>query len=197
MPPSPRWIALLAIVSGTGSNSMMLRAPLALRPRLALKSGVSCSIHERAETAPLVNNSYVEPTAAEPTDVEPARAFDIARSLGVLWRFSRPHTMIGSALCIPSLTLFAMPTVGAASLSTYAAAALYALPAALLMNVYIVGLNQLFDVEVDKVNKPDLPLAAGDLNPRPALAIVLGSLISSLTLGFYHPTLRPLRCERR
>lgn len=111
--------------------------------------------------------------------------------LNVLWRFSRPHTMIGSALCIPSLTLFAMPATGAGAgmLSVYATAALYAMPAALLMNVYIVGLNQLFDIEIDKVNKPDLPLAAGDLRPAPGVAIVIGALLASLGLGWWHSTL--------
>ncbi|MCE3215055.1 hypothetical protein HAX54_000705 [Datura stramonium] len=39
-----------------------------------------------------------------------------------------------------------------------------ALIPSLLMNVYVVGLNQLFDVEIDKVNKPNLPLASGRLN---------------------------------
>ena len=34
---------------------------------------------------------------------------------------------------------------------------------ALLMNVSIVGLNQLYDVEIDKVNKPYLPLASGEM----------------------------------
>lgn len=38
-----------------------------------------------------------------------------------------------------------------------------ALVPALLMNIAIVGLNQLTDVEIDRVNKPYLPLASGEL----------------------------------
>ena len=41
---------------------------------------------------------------------------------------------------------------------------LYALVPSLLINIYIVGLNQLHDVEIDRVNKPYLPLASGDLS---------------------------------
>ena len=41
------------------------------------------------------------------------------------------------------------------------ARALTAVSPALLANVYIVGLNQLSDIEIDRVNKPELPLASG------------------------------------
>ncbi len=47
-----------------------------------------------------------------------------------------------------------------------AAALLQALVPALLMNICIVGLNQLYDVEIDRVNKPYLPLASGELSER-------------------------------
>ena len=97
--------------------------------------------------------------------------------------------MIGSALAIPALALFSVPhditmrvITGPLLLSI-----LYALPPALLMNLYIVGLNQLFDIDLDKVNKPQLPLAAGDLSPRAGIVIVLASLVASRTLGWAHP----------
>ena len=38
---------------------------------------------------------------------------------------------------------------------------LAALVPSLCANVYIVGLNQLTDIEIDRINKPDLPLASG------------------------------------
>ena len=34
-------------------------------------------------------------------------------------------------------------------------------------NGYIVGINQVYDVSIDKVNKPFLPIAAGKLHPCP------------------------------
>jgi homogentisate phytyltransferase/homogentisate geranylgeranyltransferase len=57
------------------------------------------------------------------------------------------------------------------------------------MNVAIVGLNQLCDVEIDRVNKPHLPLAAGELSRASGGAIVLSCLLSSLLLGWAHPIL--------
>ena len=58
---------------------------------------------------------------------------------------------------------------GSGQLGMPAAVALtQALVSALLMNVCIVGLNQLYDVEIDKVNKPYLPLASGEMTMRQA-----------------------------
>ena len=128
----------------------------------------------------------LEPAATLPTPVpllEPG-PFRFSRAL---WRFSRPHTIIGSALCIPSLTAFAAPT-GASLLSAPMwIGAAYALLPSLLMNVYIVGLNQLLDVDIDRVNKPALPLASGDLSIRSGIAICALSLLLSLLIGFAHP----------
>ena len=42
----------------------------------------------------------------------------------------------------------------------------WTLVAGLAVNVYIVGINQLEDVEIDRVNKPFLPLAAGEMTVR-------------------------------
>ncbi len=49
---------------------------------------------------------------------------------------------------------------------------LQALVPALLMNVCIVGLNQIFDVPIDKINKPYLPLASGEFSMRTGVALV-------------------------
>ena len=75
------------------------------------------------------------------------------RPLELLWRFSRPHTLIGSAMCIPALSLFAAPSsVPAATiLSVLVPLVSYATLPSLLINIYITGLNQLFAVEIDKV----------------------------------------------
>jgi homogentisate phytyltransferase/homogentisate geranylgeranyltransferase len=44
--------------------------------------------------------------------------------------------------------------------------------AAWCVNVFIVGINQLEDVEIDRINKPALPIAAGDLSPEAGRRIV-------------------------
>lgn len=65
----------------------------------------------------------------------------------------------------------------------------YAMIPALLMNLYITGLNQITDVEIDKINKPGLPIAAGDLSMRNGIITIVVSLIVSLALGVGHPVL--------
>jgi 4-hydroxybenzoate polyprenyltransferase len=55
----------------------------------------------------------------------------------------------------------------------------------LLGNVYIVGLNQIFDVEIDKINKPFLPIAAGHLSRDSAWSIVLGCAGAGLVVMFW------------
>ncbi|KAL3902517.1 MAG: hypothetical protein SGILL_010793, partial [Bacillariaceae sp.] len=109
--------------------------------------------------------------------------------LSVLWRFTRPHTIIGSALAIPALHILAAPTYRAAFTTKSLVSMVYAMVPALLMNLYITGVNQVTDVEIDKINKPDLPIAAGDLSMRAGIITVVVSLIASLILGVGHPVL--------
>ena len=70
----------------------------------------------------------------------------------VLWRFTRPHTIIGSAIAIPSIFLLAAPTYQSFFTWTSLVSLLYASFPSLLMNLYITGLNQITDVEIDKIN---------------------------------------------
>jgi homogentisate phytyltransferase/homogentisate geranylgeranyltransferase len=105
----------------------------------------------------------------------------------VLWRFTRPHTLIGSALAIPALHLLAASSLQAAFTWRTAASALYAMVPSLLMNLYITGLNQITDVEIDKINKPDLPIAAGILSRKTAIITVSVALLTSLWMGVSNP----------
>jgi homogentisate phytyltransferase/homogentisate geranylgeranyltransferase len=105
----------------------------------------------------------------------------------VLWRFTRPHTLIGSALAIPALHLLAASSLQTAFTWQTAASSLYAMVPSLLMNLYITGLNQITDVEIDKINKPHLPIAAGILSQKTAIITVLVALVSSLWMGSAHP----------
>ena len=105
----------------------------------------------------------------------------------VLWRFTRPHTLIGSAIAIPSIFLLASPTYGTFFTKQSFAALMYAAVPSLLMNLYITGLNQITDVEIDKINKPELVIAKGDLKKSTAIAVVLTALAISLMMSAVHP----------
>ena len=54
--------------------------------------------------------------------------------------------------------------------------------ALLLGNLFIVGINQIYDVEIDTVNKPFLPIAAGRISRSAAWWIVLAAGASGLAL---------------
>jgi len=107
----------------------------------------------------------------------------------VLWKFARPHTMIGSALAIPALSILAAPSYQAAFSVANMAAAVYAMIPSLLMNIYITGLNQVTDVEIDKINKPFLPIASGELSMKSAIITCLVTVALSLSLGLASPVL--------
>ncbi|KAM7524632.1 hypothetical protein LguiA_014534 [Lonicera macranthoides] len=88
------------------------------------------------------------------------------------WRFLRPHTIRGTALGSISLVTRALienPTLIRWSLLSKAFAGLLAL---ICGNGYIVGINQIYDIGIDKVNKPYLPIAAGDLSVQSAWILV-------------------------
>lgn len=105
----------------------------------------------------------------------------------VIWRFTRPHTLIGSALAIPAIHAMAAPSYSAALSIPSLASILYTTTSALLMNLYITGLNQITDVDIDKINKPDLPIPTGDLSIKQATYVVLVALVLSLWMGATHP----------
>ncbi|KAL9683949.1 hypothetical protein QQ045_021378 [Rhodiola kirilowii] len=103
--------------------------------------------------------------------------------IDAFYRFTRPHTVIGTTLSIMSVSLLAIEKFSDFS-PLFFTGVLEAIVAALFMNVYIVGLNQLSDIEIDKVNKPYLPLASGEYSNRTGILIVLSFAIMSFWLGW-------------
>jgi len=91
------------------------------------------------------------------------------KTIVTIWDFTRPHTLVGTLISIPAVHLFAAaPFIASKGFASIAPSMLHsiilALVPALLINLYITGLNQIFDVDIDKVNKPYLPIPAGRLS---------------------------------
>ncbi len=103
--------------------------------------------------------------------------------LKILWQFSRPHTIIGSTLSIIALYIIAL-NESAISIEQLGIVSI-SLISAWGCNIYITGLNQWSDVDVDKVNKPWLPIASGELSRQAGLIIVLISGGISLISAAY------------
>lgn len=114
------------------------------------------------------NSSHPSPSAAR-------------QRLAVVVGFSRPHTIIGTVVSVCGLFVLAvaLDPAGDPGIGQLVAA----LVAGLAVNVYIVGLNQLTDVDLDRINKPWLPLAAGSLSRRAATRLVVGALAVTVVVG--------------
>lgn len=96
-------------------------------------------------------------------------------------RFSRLHTVIGTTLSITTLYVLAL------SFSDYqhlhVGTWLLTLLSCLGANIYIVGLNQITDVEIDRINKPYLPLASGAFSMQLGYIIISISVFISLAIA--------------
>ena len=97
--------------------------------------------------------------------------------LKILWDFTRPHTIIGSFLSITTLYLLACKDISATEHITLYG---WTLLSALTCNLFITGLNQITDWEMDKINKPFLPIASGALSLSNARNIIGVSLVICL-----------------
>ncbi len=97
-----------------------------------------------------------------------------------LWRFSRPHTVIGTAVSIAVLYLLAGGNIIPPSEHFW-----LTLFAALFCNIFITGYNQVVDVALDKINKPNLPIASGALTLQQGKLISWVALALSLSLAIY------------
>jgi homogentisate phytyltransferase / homogentisate geranylgeranyltransferase len=137
----------------------------------------------------------------------------ITQNIEAFRQFSRPHTIIGTSLSAIALFAIALvPYISAVSL-TQIPMLVWAAIACLCGNVYIVGLNQLEDIEIDKINKPYLPLASGAFSVRTGKIVVVvmgilaiaiavwqgmflaGTVLTSLFLGTIY-SLPPIRLKR-
>lgn len=99
--------------------------------------------------------------------------------LGVLWRFSRPHTLVGTFISAAALYLIAVSELPGSGLDHL----LWVMVAGAGVNLAIVGVNQITDVEIDRVNKPHLPIAAGELSRDAAWRIVALAAVVPLALA--------------
>ncbi len=99
------------------------------------------------------------------------------------WKFSRPHTIIGTSLSVLALYCISLATIGSSVTPENLEQMLAVWLACACGNVYIVGLNQLYDIEIDRINKPDLPLASGEFTVEQGKLIVALTGISALLIA--------------
>ncbi len=98
-------------------------------------------------------------------------------------RFARAHTVVGTTVSVVTLYVLAARHTGEQAWGVLFVSLLSCLAA----NVYITGLNQLTDVEIDRINKPYLPLASGAYSMKTGRRIVIGCGVLALITSFFYP----------
>jgi homogentisate solanesyltransferase len=122
----------------------------------------------------------------DPASLERARmdaqAGSVTARIKALYKFTRPHTIRGTILAsIAGTTRALIDTPGAIQAANWEfmlPRAFIGMAALLLGNAFIVGINQIFDKEIDILNKPFLPVASGEMSKRFAWIIVAASGIA-------------------
>lgn len=99
--------------------------------------------------------------------------------LQAFWKFSRPHTLVGTSLGV--LGVFGMAwavryplglSPGTFQVWQGISSLWITWLACVCTNIYIVGLNQIEDVVLDRLNKPYLPVASGEFSASQAKMLV-------------------------
>ena len=129
----------------------------------------------------------VETTAVREFDKEWKR-----RAWG-LYKFTRPHTIRGTVLASVAGTTRALIDSQGVPLhwSILLPRAFIGMLALLLGNAFIVGINQIYDKDIDVINKPFLPVASGEMSTRSAWWTVgsCGVLGPLIVAKFFSPLL--------
>ncbi len=100
--------------------------------------------------------------------------------LYILWAFTRPHTIIGSAVSVSALYLMGKENPILTDHVFW-----LTLMSALCCNLFITGYNQITDVQLDRINKPFLPLASGALTLKAGKRIVIAALLLALGIALF------------
>lgn len=111
-----------------------------------------------------------------------------------LYKFTRPHTIRGTILASIAGTARALiDTPGAIANANWAhmlPRAFMGMFALLFGNAFIVGINQIYDKDIDKLNKPFLPVANGEMSSRFAWGAVIASgILGPIVVNAFFPPL--------
>ncbi|KAL5137166.1 Glycinol 4-dimethylallyltransferase [Glycine soja] len=145
---------------------------------------------ERGHVYQESNIKYVVKAVSKPSfDYEPPTSNSknmlesIKNFLAAFYWFCYPYTMVGRTLSTISACLIAVEKSSDIS-PLFFIGLLQALVPYTFLDVYINGVNQLSDLEIDKINKPHLPLASGQLSFTTGFIIAALSLILSFWLSW-------------
>jgi len=118
----------------------------------------------------------------------------IAAKLKALYKFTRPHTIRGSVLASIAGTVRALidtpGAIGNANWGRLLPRAFIGMISLLFGNVFIVGINQIYDKEIDEMNKPFLPVASGEMTKQMAwISVLLTGVAGPILVKNFFPAL--------
>lgn len=145
------------------------QATVSKRPFTPINQPSQSPLFQTLQTSPVTQNT------TSFNSVLPKQIHPLLNVFQVIWEFSRPHTLVGSGLSIICLYLYAVPKTLWKS-SIFITSLINSLIPSLLTNIYITGLNQITDIEIDKVNKPYLPIVAGKITKEQAIGVIIACM---------------------
>jgi 4-hydroxybenzoate polyprenyltransferase len=175
------------------STHARIHIPISLAPPKQLSSSSSRAVSSSALLLSFSVEGDFDPNAIERSrqDIESG---SVRAKIRALYKFTRPHTIRGTILASVCGTIRALiDTPGAIATAQWA----YMIPRAfigmialLFGNAFIVGINQIYDEPIDKMNKPFLPVASGEMSkPFAWIAVLFSGLSGPLLVHHYFPKL--------
>ncbi|XP_058114146.1 coumarin 8-geranyltransferase 1b, chloroplastic-like isoform X2 [Magnolia sinica] len=140
--------------------------------------------------------SYIHATLNQASENEPevvhSKGFwrSVWNKLIILYRFCRVYPFIGTIIGVISASLLPIESVADIS-PKFLVGLLQGLIPSTLMDFYVSTVNDVYDVEIDKINKPYLPLASGELSMAAGIAftVICASLGFATAFMFQSPPL--------
>eukprot|EP00873_Tetraselmis_striata_P024333 jgi/Tetstr1/444597/TSEL_032447.t1 len=163
-PAAPRAPATRSAIAPQVKRSQLQQPPL--RSAHGRSSG-----RPRRAAGPRCSASAAAGAASAPT---PGDGSGASALLAAFWKFLRPHTIRGTILATTMVVTRALMANPEAINWSLLPRALLGLVALLCGNGFIVGINQIYDVDIDAVNKPFLPMASGEMSAGVAWMVVAG-----------------------
>ncbi|KAK7390708.1 hypothetical protein VNO78_18732 [Psophocarpus tetragonolobus] len=121
---------------------------------------------------------------SKPNTSESKNISDSIKSfLDVFYKFCYPYALIATALCAISSSILTVEKLSDISPSIFVGALQAFLPQ-FFMSIHVSAVNQIFDFEIDKINKPYLPLASGQLSFTTMVIIATSCLTLSVLLSW-------------
>ncbi|KAL2323842.1 hypothetical protein Fmac_022900 [Flemingia macrophylla] len=149
-----------------------------------------CKFIEEGSTHQECNRKNVAKAVPEPSFESEPRAFhsktifnSTKNLLVALYKLSLPYSMIGMVISITSSSFLAVDKLSDIS-PLFFIGLLQAVVPHMFIIMYVNGVNQMFDFEIDKINKPYLPLTSGQLSFKAIVIISATFLILSIWLSW-------------